>query len=147
MYQKEVNRLKNDSKLKSMKYLVKILFYLDKLVSCLPQLQNHWCLTVNKSSVAIFVSQAKMQLRQVNKNPNRFAINLPVTSSCEVTISLHEVRGQFLYMVTSNCVLISNEKSQPLTSCIFITSSEGHTCPGTDLWPHVTSQNDVKPSN
>ena len=36
MNQKEVNSLKNDSKLKGMKYLVKILFYLDKLVSCLP---------------------------------------------------------------------------------------------------------------
>ena len=30
VYQKEVNSLKNDSKLKSMKYLVKILFHLDK---------------------------------------------------------------------------------------------------------------------
>ena len=39
-----------------------------------------------------------MQLRQVNENPNRFEINLTVTSSCEVTISLHEVRGQLLYM-------------------------------------------------
>ena len=55
-----------------MKYLVKVLFHLDKLVSCLPQLQSHWCRTVNNySSVAIFVSQAKMQLRQVNENPNR----------------------------------------------------------------------------
>ena len=36
VYQKEVNTLKNDSKLKSMNYLVKILFYLDELVSCLP---------------------------------------------------------------------------------------------------------------
>ena len=36
VYQKEVNSLKNDSTLKSMKYLIKILFYLDKLVSCLP---------------------------------------------------------------------------------------------------------------
>ena len=39
--------------------------------------------------------------------------------------------------VTSNCVLTSNEKSQPLTSCIFIVSSAGHTCPGTDLWLHA----------
>ena len=31
-------------------------------------LQNHWCVTVSKSSVAIFVSQAEMQLCQVNKN-------------------------------------------------------------------------------
>ena len=29
VYRKEVNSLKNDTKLKSMKYLVKILFYLD----------------------------------------------------------------------------------------------------------------------
>ena len=36
VYQKEVNSLKTDSKLKSMRHLVKILFYLDKLVSCLP---------------------------------------------------------------------------------------------------------------
>ena len=35
VYQKRVNSLKNDSKLKSMKYLVKILFYLDKIVSYL----------------------------------------------------------------------------------------------------------------
>ena len=35
VYQGRVNSLKNDSKLKSMKYLVKILFYLDKLVSYL----------------------------------------------------------------------------------------------------------------
>ena len=34
VYQIEVNSLKNYSKLKSRKYLVKILFYLDKLVSC-----------------------------------------------------------------------------------------------------------------
>ena len=93
-----VNSLKNDSKLKSIKYLVKILFYLDKLVSCPPQLQNLWCVTGNNSSVAISVSQAKMQLRQVNENPNEFEINLAVTSSCEVTISLDEVRGQFLCM-------------------------------------------------
>ena len=39
--------------------------------------------------------------------------------------------------VTSNCVLTANEKSQPVTSCIFIVSSESHTCPGTDLWPHT----------
>ena len=88
VYQKEVNILKKDSKLKSMKYLVKILFCLDKLISCLPQVDN--------SSVATFISQAKMQLRQVNENQNRF--ELSVTSSCEVTISLHEVRGQFLCM-------------------------------------------------
>ena len=36
VYEKEVNSLKNDSKLKSMKYLVKILFKLDKLLSCFP---------------------------------------------------------------------------------------------------------------
>ena len=35
VYQKS-ERLKNYSKLKSMKYLIKILFYLDKLVPCLP---------------------------------------------------------------------------------------------------------------
>ena len=39
--------------------------------------------------------------------------------------------------VTSNCILTSNEKSQPLNSCIFIVPSEGHTCPGTDRWPHA----------
>ena len=33
---KTVNNLKNDSKLRGMKYLVKILFQLDKLISCLP---------------------------------------------------------------------------------------------------------------
>ena len=37
-----------------------------------------------------------MQLRQVNENPNRFEIDLAVTSSCEVMISLNEVRGQIL---------------------------------------------------
>ena len=37
-----------------------------------------------------------MQFRQVNENQNRFEIYLAVTSSCEVTISLHEVRGQFV---------------------------------------------------
>ena len=34
-----------------------------------------------------------MQLRQVNKNQNRFEIILGVT--CEVTMSMHEVRVQF----------------------------------------------------
>ena len=76
---KRSEQFEKDSKLKSMKYLVKILFYLDKLVSCLPP--------VTKSLV-----------HQVNENPNRFEINLAVTSSCEVTISLHEVRGQLLCM-------------------------------------------------
>ena len=36
-----------------------------------------------------------MQLRQVNENQNRFEINLGVTSSCEVMMSLHVVIGQF----------------------------------------------------
>ena len=36
VYQNEVNSLKNHSKLQSMKYLVNILFELDKLVSCRP---------------------------------------------------------------------------------------------------------------
>ena len=39
-----------------------------------------------------------MQLRQVNENQNIFEINLAVTSSCEVAMSLHEVRRQFLGM-------------------------------------------------
>ena len=55
-------------------------------------------MTVNDCSVAIFVSQAKMQLRQVNENQNGIEINLALSSSCEVTMSLHEVRGQFLGM-------------------------------------------------
>ena len=93
-------------------------------------------MTVNNSSVAIFVSQAKMQLRQVNENPNRFEITLTVTSSCEVTISLQRSEVNSCACVTSNCILTSNKKSQPLTSSTFIVSSEGHTCPGTDLWPH-----------
>ena len=37
-----------------------------------------------------------MQLGQVNENQNKFQIDLAVTSSCKVTMSLHEVRGQFL---------------------------------------------------
>ena len=41
------------------------------------------------------LKKQKMQLRQVDENQNRFEINLAVTSSCEVTMSLHEVRGQF----------------------------------------------------
>ena len=36
-----------------------------------------------------------MQLRLVNKNQNRFEINLAVTSSLEVTMRMHEVRSQF----------------------------------------------------
>ena len=40
VYQNVVNSLKNDSKLKSMKYLFKILFYLENLVSCLPPVAN-----------------------------------------------------------------------------------------------------------
>ena len=35
-----------------------------------------------------------MQMRQVIETQNRFEINLGVTSSCEVTISAYEVRGQ-----------------------------------------------------
>ena len=136
MYQKEVNSLKNDSKLKSMKYLVKILFYLDKLVvfpSC--KITGVW-----QSIIAqwlFFVSQAKMQLHQVNENQNRFETNLAVTSSCEVTMSLHEVKGQFLCMC--NLQLRFDLYQKIPTSCIFIVTSEGHTCPGTDLWPHAYS--------
>ena len=59
--------------------MVNILFYLgDILIACFPQLQNHWCVTINDYSVANFVSQAKMQLRQVNKTQNGFKINLRV---------------------------------------------------------------------
>ena len=100
--------------------------------SCLPQFQNQWCVTVNNSSVAFFVHQAKMQLRQVNENQNRFEINLAVTSWW-VCIRSEVNSGACM---TFNCVLTSNEKSQPLTSCIFIATSEDHTCPGTDLLPH-----------
>ena len=39
-----------------------------------------------------------MQLPQVNENQNRIEINLAVMSSSEFTMSLHEVRGQFLGM-------------------------------------------------
>ena len=64
------------------------------------------------------------------------------TDSKLIWLWRHPVRSRLVCMrsevnccacVSSNCVLTSNEKSQPLTSCIFIVSSEGHTCPGTDL--------------
>ena len=41
----------------------------------------------------LFCSQAKLQLRQVNLNQIGFDINLDVTSSCEFTMNLQEVRG------------------------------------------------------
>ena len=68
------------------------------------------------------------------------------TDSKLIWLWRHPVRSRLVCMrskvnsfpcVTSYCVLTSNEKYQPLTSCIFIVSSEGHTCPGTDLWPHA----------
>ena len=68
------------------------------------------------------------------------------TDSKLIWLWRHPVRTRLVCMrsevnsctcVTSNCVLTSNKKSQPLTLCIFIVSSEGHTCPGTDLWPHA----------
>ena len=91
MYQKQVSSLKNDSKSKGLKYLVNIFFQLSKqyLIS-----QNHWCVIIDDESIASFVSQAKMQWRQVYENQNGFEINLGVTLSCEVTICLYEVRDQ-----------------------------------------------------
>ena len=68
------------------------------------------------------------------------------TDSKSIWLWRHPVRSRLVCMrsevnscacVTSNCVLTSNKKSQPLTSCIIIVSSEGHTCPGIDLWPHA----------
>ena len=90
VYQKEVNSLKNESKLKNMKYLVKFYFNHINLYLIFPQLQNHWCVTVNKSIVATFVSQAKMQLRQVSKNQKSFEINLRVWR--------HSVRSRWVCM-------------------------------------------------
>ena len=78
-----------------------------------------------------------MQLRHVNENPNRFEINLAVTSSCRSWLAYMRSEVNSYSCMTSNYILTSNKKSQPLTSCIFIVSSEGHTCPGTDLWPHA----------
>ena len=80
-----------------------------------------------------------MQLRQVNEIQNRFEINLDVTSSCEVTMSLHEVIGQFWGKYDLQLHLTSYKKSQPLTSCICIVTSEGQMCPRIDLWPHAYS--------
>ena len=41
----------------------------------LSQLKNQWCVKVNNDAVAIFVSRAKMQLRQVNENQNSLKLN------------------------------------------------------------------------
>ena len=60
-----------------------------------------------------------------------------VTSCCEVTMSMYDVRGQFWACVTFHCILTSNLVFQPLTSCIFIVSSEGHKRPGIDFWPQT----------
>ena len=40
--------------------------------------------------------------------------------------------------VAFNCVLISNDKSRPLTSYIINVTSEGHTCPRVDFDPMET---------
>ena len=41
--------------------------------------------------------------------------------------------------VTFVYILTSNRKSRPLTSCAFILTSRGHTCPTIDLWLQVYS--------
>ena len=99
-------------------------------------MHSHWCVTVNDNSVTIFASLTKMQLRQVNENQNRFDINLGMTSSYEVTVSLRS-EVNFGACATFNCITPFTKKFWPLTSCIFIVTSEGHACPGTDLWLHL----------
>ena len=112
---KKVNTLKNYSNFKSIRYLGNIIFLKDKSKMYLPPapMQNHWCVTINSDSVAGFVSQAEMQLHQVNENQNRFewiwgcdvillghdeyawsqrSILGHVWPS-EVTMNMHEVRG------------------------------------------------------
>ena len=49
------------------------------------RLKNHWCVTVNNDLLAIFMSQAKMQLRQVNENQN----NLKLIWGCDVMLWGH----------------------------------------------------------
>ena len=84
------------------------------------QLQNHWCVTVNTNPVTIFVSQEKMQLRQVNENQIGFDINMGVTSSCEVTRPFKRSEVKFGACVAFNYTLTANTKSRPPNSCIFI---------------------------
>ena len=114
VYQKEVNSLKNNSKLKSIRYLDNILFLINKPMIYLPRVQNPWCVTINNDSVAIFVSQAKMQLHQGNNNQNSFEMNLRGLTfilwghdeyawgqrsisghvwPSEITMNMYEVRG------------------------------------------------------
>ena len=81
VYQNQVNSLKNACNLKSMKVMVKIFFYLDSLKLVFPTvakslLCDNDILAYFLLAKAGFVSQAKKQLRQVNKTQNRSKINL-----------------------------------------------------------------------
>ena len=87
----------------------------------------------------LFVTEAKMRLRQVSENQIRFDIYLGVTSPCEVTVNLQRSEVNSGVGVTFNYILTSNTKSRSLTSCIFIVTSRSHTCPDIDLWPHAHS--------
>ena len=140
MYQKEVNSSKNNSELTHTRYLVNYLFKLDKSTSCLPPVEKSMMCDNQYWRSDYFCEPSKNAVVPSQWKSKQFEINLRVWH--------HAVRSQWVCMrsevnsetcVTFNCILTSNPISQPLTSCIFIVTSEGHTCPGINLW-HYTHQ-------
>ena len=89
-----------------------------------------------------FVSQAQMQLRQVNENQNSFEINL------ESDTMVHPERSWWVRMrseVNSRaCVTFSDRNEYAWCQRLGYEvrgqyAIEGHTCSRIDLWPHTHS--------
>ena len=109
-YQGEINSSKNNFELKRMKYLTN----LDLVFHRFP---NHYYAAINKDSVVIFMSQAKM-------------------SCCEVTwVCIGSEVMNF-----SECVIFTGHDKYAWGQRLGYdvrgkTQSEGHTCPTIELWP------------
>ena len=80
---------------------------------------GQWCVTINNDAVAIFVSQARMQLRKVNENQN----------SLNFRVWRHVVRSQWVCMICQRSIL---GHVWPLIASWLLTSYP-------NLWPHVYS--------
>ena len=71
-----------------MRYLVKIFFKLDKSISCFPQLQIHWCVTINNGSMAIFVNMQEVRGWDMTRKVNMVKTQLKVTHAPDLTFNI-----------------------------------------------------------